>query len=902
MQLTSLSHFHSLTASSTIVVVGWLSARMGNPSSHRLLQMPTQRPRIKSTTAVNCCALWLVTMFVQLTPAADLSDAHQLFYQGEYEKCVEACAEPIASGVWNDGWSKLAIEAHFALGQYEQAKQVYQQVQSKFNNSLPLRMLGAQAFRYCGDSATASKLLDEIPDLVREASYRYSDRENRIAIGRYALAEGEDAREVLKAIYDPILKSDSRYVDAHLAIGELALEKNDFQEAAKSLAKAAELRPEDPRIEYLLARAWSGSDAEKTTLHLSRALELNPRHTDSLLFRARNAIDGERYDDALELIQKVHSINPKHPIAFALQAAIAHLRGEYESEGSLRKQALQTWDLNPEVDFTIGEILSRHYRFAEGVEYQRRAMQMEPKFVAARFQLGQDLLRLGQDDEGWELVKQVAQSDRYNVEAFNLRTLQERLNKFTTIESDDIWIRMDVVEAQVYGPRALRLLQEAKQVLEEKYQFPLRHRVIVEIFPQQSDFAIRTFGLPGGAGFLGVCFGNVITANSPASQGDSPSNWESVLWHEFCHAITLQKTNNRMPRWLSEGISVYEELQRNPSWGQRMNPVYQQMILGDDFVPLSQLSSAFLRPASPMHLQFAYFESSLAVRYLIEEHSADLLNRMLVDLGMGIPIQTALENRFGTAGALDADFLAFVTKLANEFQPQTDFSKPTVDDSAEIDWPAWREAHPNNYYAQQQLVIKHLEARDWPAAASAVDRLLELYPDDAEVGGAIELAAAVARSQKEKDRELELLARINALASDRVSALLRQLEILQSDNRWIEVVEVAQHLLAVQPLTTTGHQALVDAHRNLGSLAEAADSIRALQQLQPTDPAGLHYMLAESLLAANLLGEAKREVLQALEFSPRYREAQRLLVKIRERESNTTAKPNSADPPTESEQ
>ena len=33
--------------------------------------------------------------------------------------------------------------------------------------------------------------------------------------------------------------------------------------------------------------------------------------------------------------------------------------------------------------------------------------------------------------------------------------------------------------------------------------------VTVEIFPRQKDFAIRTFGLPGGAGFLGVCFGHI---------------------------------------------------------------------------------------------------------------------------------------------------------------------------------------------------------------------------------------------------------------------------------------------------------------------------------------------------------------------------------------------------------
>ena len=59
----------------------------------------------------------------------------------------------------------------------------------------------------------------------------------------------------------------------------------------------------------------------------------------------------------------------------------------------------------------------------------------------------------------------------------------------------------------------------------------------------------------------------MITANSPASQGEHPANWEAVLWHEFCHVVTLSKTHNKMPRWLSEGISVYEEAQEDASWG-----------------------------------------------------------------------------------------------------------------------------------------------------------------------------------------------------------------------------------------------------------------------------------------------------------------------------------------------
>ena len=44
--------------------------------------------------------------------------------------------------------------------------------------------------------------------------------------------------------------------------------------------------------------------------------------------------------------------------------------------------------------------------------------------------------------------------------------------------------------------------------------------------------------------------------------------------------VTLSKTHNKMPRWLSEGISVYEEERADPAWGTALNPQFRAMILG----------------------------------------------------------------------------------------------------------------------------------------------------------------------------------------------------------------------------------------------------------------------------------------------------------------------------------
>src|SRR4029077_16209824 len=216
---------------------------------------------------------------------------------------------------------------------------------------------------------------------------------------------------------------------------------------------------------------------------------------------------------------------------------------------------------------------------------------------------------------------------------------------------------------------------------------------IVEIFAEQKDFAVRTFGMPGNPGYLGVCFGSVVTANSPAVQHGHPVNWQAVLYHEFCHVITLQMTKNKMPRWLSEGISVYEEGQQNPAWGQRMTPKYREMILGDDLTPVSKLSGAFLDPKSEMHLQFAYYESSLVVEFLVQRFGLDKLKAILGDLGQGMPINEAIErnvsqtrlndllraNSGETNGAMeriDQEFAAFARERAEKLAPGLDWEKP----------------------------------------------------------------------------------------------------------------------------------------------------------------------------------------------------------------------------------
>ncbi len=152
-----------------------------------------------------------------------------------------------------------------------------------------------------------------------------------------------------------------------------------------------------------------------------------------------------------------------------------------------------------------------------------------------------------------------------------------------------------------------------------------------------------------------------------------------MLWHEFCHIVTLSLTANKMPRWLSEGISVYEESQRDPTCGQQMNPTYRRMILEGELTPVGSLSAAFLSPKTPMHLQFAYYESSLVVEFLVQRFGLASLKAILADLAQGDPINAAIAKHAGPLDKIETEFAAFARQRAEALAPGVDWEQPPRD-------------------------------------------------------------------------------------------------------------------------------------------------------------------------------------------------------------------------------
>jgi tetratricopeptide (TPR) repeat protein len=842
-----------------------------------------REPSLRTTGRPLAAGLLGLGLFLtaSISTAADLAETTRLFRTGEYAACAEAAAEGIAASEYNENFRTLKLRSELALGRYADALASLDAALAKLPYSVQVKWLGIDVCRFNDDEERAARLNAEIAELVRQQSWRYGDVVNEVVLAQYLLANKVDPKQVLDGLLADVKRRQPGYVEAWLVRGHLALAKHDYQLAGDAFQQAVKLDAENADAHYGVARAFAPSDGAKAEEALQLALEKNPRHVESLLLLADEQIDAEQYEAASQRLTEATRINPHHPRALALRAVIGHLQNQPDQEQRHREAALKHWTKNPEVDHLIGRKLSQKYRFAEGESYQRKALELDPGYLPAKMQLADDLLRLGREEEGLVLAEEVYAADTYNIHAYNLVTLQESLARFRTLEEDGILVRMEAREADLYGSRVMELFQRAKATLAPKYEVELEGPIIVEIFPRQQDFAIRTFGLPGGAGFLGVCFGTVITANSPASQGASPSNWEATLWHEFCHVVTLTKTKNKMPRWLSEGISVYEERQADPTWGQTMNPQYRAMLLGDDLVPVSELSGAFLAPQSALHLQFAYYESSLAVEFLIEKYGLDTLKRVLVDLGVGMPINESLARYTGSLAALDAEFAKFARERAGALAPEADWSEPELPQRASAELITdWLKDHPNNYLALQRLAQAQVAAKDWNGALATADRLQKLYPGDGSSAGSHALAALVHRERGDKAEERAALDRLAALVDDDLATFARLGELAAEAENWELARTCALRQLAVNPLLPAPHRSAARAAEELNDWPLAVASYTALLRLDPLDPADLHLRLSQTLTSTGDLTGAKRHALWALEETPRFRAAQDQLLKV----------------------
>jgi tetratricopeptide (TPR) repeat protein len=771
----------------------------------------------------------------------------------------------------------LRARAAIARGRYTDAEKLLTGIVSSAPAGDAALELG-QLYLYLGRREEGTRLLQGV--LTRGRQNSAADL-MRLGLAARALGGFQDANRFLRsastlAPEDPAINT---------AWGELFLEKYDRPEAIRSFQAALKADQTYVPARIGLAQATIEENPPAAKSAAEGALEVNPNHVPAHLLIAELALDDRQRDDARASIRKALEVNPNSLEARSLDAAIAFLEARTTDFEAAVAGVLTLNPVYGDVYRMAGDHAARNYRFDEAAALTRRALELDRTSTRAYADLGMHLLRTGDEAGARRSLETAFKADPYDVVTFNLLAMLDTVDKFVTIRDGDLIVRLHPDEVGVMREHVVPLARQALETLSKQYQFKPDGPILIEMFPKHDDFAVRTIGLPGFIGALGACFGRVVTLDSPRARPPGQFSWAATLWHEMTHVISLQMSNNRLPRWLSEGMSQFEERRARPDWGREMEVPFAQALEAGKLLKLRDLNEGF---SDPRLISLVYHQASLVVDHLIDTYGEPALWRLLRAYGKGLETDAAFKEAFNVT--LDDIQTSFDASLERDYAAlRRALKTPEIPDEPTVDQlKALTADNPGSFGVQMRLAQALNAAGNAAAAIEALERASRLVP--AANGDANPNAAIVQIALKQGDtaraiRALDAVVKVDSADVESARKLAALVAPLGDAARTAAAYGLVAELdpFDVQAQAVVGRHALQQR-----DAARALRAFRAALAAGPADKAAAHLDLAEAYFLAGQFGDAKRETLAALEIAPSFERAQDLLLKI------ITAQPTAA--------
>jgi hypothetical protein len=262
------------------------------------------------------------------------------------------------------------------------------------------------------------------------------------------------------------------------------------------------------------------------------------------------------------------------------------------------------------------------------VRFAQAGADRDPKSARALSYLGINALRTGEIARGRAALDQSFKLDPYDPWSKNTLDLLDTFKDYLEVRTPRFIVMVERKDADLLAPYVELLAEQAYDSLAARYGFRPEPPIRIEIYRSHEDFSVRTVGL-AGLGALGVSFGRVVAMDSPAARRVGEFNWGSTLWHELGHVFTLGATAGRVPRWLSEGLSVYEERRARPSWGEDPSPLFFATYAAGQLPKVSRLNDGFMRPAFPAQVPLSYYLASMVGEMIETQRGIGAIRDML---------------------------------------------------------------------------------------------------------------------------------------------------------------------------------------------------------------------------------------------------------------------------------
>lgn len=796
--------------------------------------MNTLAPLVMALLMVSSLQLQARPIHYGAVESEAVKDCDSLQWQGKLQE-AESCYTGLISA---DQPLEIQAEAVWALGDPQAANNLFSQASRSVAADEVAR--ASQILTRWGDLYAATYQLEGALDLYTEANELDPDNEQANLGAATVLLESFDpsAGDYLIAVAADANKNPGVQLKATLLLAYAAIQAGELNDAEDMLAEAEKLaeRGDFPLLEIYALKA---------------------------------AIDVHRRIDPQPWIEKALAINPYYGDAYAIPAHFYVITFRYDEAGDFYQKAV---DLQPDHWNAHLELGANHLR------------QNRPSLARIHFELAYS-------------------GDPFHPEAVNSMRLMDTYDgmdivnfpEVTESPIPEVSLRLDKAERDLLAPYASQLALEAIESFSERYDFKLKETASIEIYPNHDDFIVRALGMPGTA-LLGVAFGYLVAMDSPTARAGRDYHWGTTLWHEVAHIFTLEASNHRVPRWFSEGISVYEEWHTGPlAFWKRISSINGRdlsyplrpddslseeaavkvsiplhvygSLMEEEFLPIDKLDRGFVRPTYENQVLVSYNQAGLVCTFIAQEYGHQALVDMLYAYGRELTTSQVIEEVLGMS--------------TDDFDQQF------------VDYFETNHGHIlndlNEWVELRMLASAALKEENWSAAIEAADEAIALMPDYTEADSAYLLKARALES-------LESLEKLDD--SQGSSAKYSVLETFWQKGGYQPdaLMELALHYrqagqaaLAMEVLNAINlvDPFKLDVHMNLGDLLlEQGKTQRALQEYQvamalnPLDKASVYYRLGNTYHQMGQIEQARQQTLAALDIAPHYRPAQKLLVEL----------------------
>ncbi len=726
-----------------------------------------------------------------------------------------------------------SCDAHLYRGERIEAERCYGALLTKSQDA----RIRAEASWGLGDLRTANSYFQTAIEIYPD------DARARTRWGRLYLATHQD-NEAVK-LFQESLELDPDYADAKLGLARVSAGR--FEEEARA----------------------PGLDPQTARELVDDVLAADPAKLDAHLLLARmNLEEGslDVADRALATALEVAEAEGLPPLeVYALNAAFDLLRGVTESPWTPR-----ALDYNP----SFGEIYATpaHFyvitrRYRQAIALLQQAVSVQPNLWTAHAELGVNLLRENRVEEAQRHLTIAYRGDPFSAVIVNTLRLIDSFDNFkviTRVPSEDdspdgpgMILRLHNDEADVLEPYVVELVSRSIETFTENYQFELEEPVVVELYPEHDDFAVRISGLPG-IGLLGVTFGYLVAMDSPSGRADGEFHWGTTLWHEMAHVFTLEATEHLVPRWFSEGVSVFEEWSTGPLPGRHIPLNVLEAMAEEKFLPVADLDSGFIRPTYGGQIMVSYMQAGLICQYIEQRWGQEGLVGMLEFYREGSETAEAIQQALGVSPeTLDRGFDEFI---------EQEFTATLAG------LETWRE--------QRRAAAEALNSGQWEDVIAEAADAIASYPAHVGDSSAYLLKAQAHDALGQRALAIDALEQYWRRGGHEPAALKKLALWFAEAERTTAAVDVLNDALYVAPLDDGLHIQLGDWLLEEQRPFEALREYEASLAMNPHDQAAAHYRLATAYRQLDDGVKTREHVLYALEIAPHYREAQQLLLEI----------------------